>query len=94
MEITLSARERSAEALSAAHLDRAVAAIRHDGFVVLEEIIAHDHLDQLRERMDQDSQRLIAAERWGGAGGSPDTCSRGRRPSRPSSSATSWPIPS
>ncbi len=83
MEITLSARERSAEALSAAHLDRAVAAIRNDGYVVLEEIIAHDHLDQLRERMDQDSQRLIAAERWGGAGGLPGHLQQGAPPFAP-----------
>ena len=94
MEITLSTQERSAEALSPAHLDQAAAAIREEGFVVLEDIIAHDHLDPLRERMDRDSERLIAAERWGAPGVCPDTCSRGRRPSRRTSTATSWPTPS
>lgn len=83
MEIALSTEERSAEALSPAHLDQAVAAIRNDGFVVLDDIIAHDHLDQLRERMDQDSQRLIAAERWGGAGGLPGHLQQGAPPFAP-----------
>ena len=83
MEITISTEERSAEALSPAHLDQAVAAIRTEGYVVLEEIIAHDHLDPLRERMDQDSQRLIAAERWGGAGGLPGHLQQGPPPFAP-----------
>lgn len=83
MEITLSREERSAEALSPAHLDQAVAAVRDEGFVVLEDIIAHDLLDQLRERMDQDSQRLIAAERWGGAGGLPGHLQQGPPPFAP-----------
>ena len=83
MEITLSTQERSAEALSPAHLDQAAAAIREEGFVVLEDIVAHDHLDQLRERMDQDSRRLIAAERWGGAGGLPGHLQQGPPPFAP-----------
>jgi hypothetical protein len=69
MEIALSTQERAAETLSTASLEQAVTAIRKDGYVVLEEIVARDHLDQLRERMDRDSQHLIAAQHWGGAGG-------------------------
>ena len=83
MEIALSAQERSDETLSPTHLEQALSAIRDDGFVVLEDIIAHDHLDQLRERMDEDSRRLIAAERWGGAGGLPGHLQQGAPPFAP-----------
>ena len=69
MSITLSKKERADSTLSTANLERAVTAIREDGFVLIEDIVAHDHLDQLHERMDEDAQKLIAAERWGGAGG-------------------------
>ena len=48
MNIALNAYERTAENLSSAHLDQAVAAIRNDGYAVLEDIVSHDHLDQLR----------------------------------------------
>jgi ectoine hydroxylase-related dioxygenase (phytanoyl-CoA dioxygenase family) len=51
-----------------AHLIQAVAAIRQAGYVVLVDVIDHTHLDLLRERMDEDSQKLIAAQKWGGAG--------------------------
>ena len=69
MSITLSKKERADSTLSTANLERVVTAIREDGFVLIEDIVAHDHLDQLHERMDEDAQKLIAAERWGGAGG-------------------------
>jgi len=39
-----------------------------EGYVVLEDIVSHAHLDVLRERMDEDSRKLIAADKWGGAG--------------------------
>ncbi len=83
MEIALNTEERAAEALSTASLDEAVAAIRNDGYVVLEEIVAHDHLDQLRERLDEDAQRLIAAQQWGGAGGLPGHLQLGPPPFAP-----------
>ncbi len=54
--------------LSDAHVKKAVEAIRVDGCVVLENIISTKNLDILRERMDADSQKLIKAEKWGGAG--------------------------
>jgi ectoine hydroxylase-related dioxygenase (phytanoyl-CoA dioxygenase family) len=83
MEITPSIKERAAEALSSARLNQAVAAIRNDGYVVLEAIVSHDHLDQLRERMDRDSQELIAAKQWGGAGGLPGHLQQGPPPFAP-----------
>ena len=47
----------------------AVNAIRVEGYIILENIISHEHLDLLRERMDSDSQILIKAEKWGGVDG-------------------------
>ena len=66
--ITVERNELAAGKLTETHLKQAVEAIRVDGCVVLENIINHDHLDILRERMDVDSQKLIKAEKWGGAG--------------------------
>ena len=68
-KITVQPKELAAEQLTDAHVAEAVEAIRVHGYVVLENIIAHEHLDILRERMDADSQRLIKAQKWGGAGG-------------------------
>lgn len=69
MVITVQPEELASEKLTDTHVDRAVQAIRVDGYVVLENIVNHEHLDILRERMDADSQILIKAEKWGGAGG-------------------------
>ena len=71
MNIAITTQERTAETLSSAHLDHAVAAIRNDGYAVLEDIVSHDHLDQLREQMDKDAQLLYDAKQWSGAGGLP-----------------------
>jgi Phytanoyl-CoA dioxygenase (PhyH) len=68
MTITISREERTAGKISPAHVEAALAAIREDGYVVLEDIVSHDHLDRLWERMDEDSRKLIAVEKWGGAG--------------------------
>ncbi len=68
MEITVQPTELAAGTLTDAHVAEALAAIRVDGYVVLENIIDHAHLDILRERMDADSAILINAEKWGGAG--------------------------
>lgn len=83
MEITPNSEEHSSAALSSVHLDQAVAAIRDDGYVVLEDVIAPDHLDQLRERMDQDAQQMIDARQWGGAGGVPGHLQQGPPPFAP-----------
>ena len=68
MEITVSPEEKIEETLSEAHLAQAIEAIQTQGFVVLADVIAHTHLDMLHERMLADSQELLAAKRWGGAG--------------------------
>ncbi len=69
MVITVQPQELASEKLTEAHVDRAVQALRVDGYVVLANVINHEHLDILRERMDADAQILIKAEKWGGAGG-------------------------
>lgn len=68
MEITVTPEERSLGRLSPEHLARAVSALLEHGFVILANAVDPAHLDLLRERMEADSQTLIAAERWGGAG--------------------------
>ena len=68
MEITIQAAELDNERLSEPHLDKALQALRLDGYVILENIVDHTHLDILCERMDADSQKLIATQQWGGAG--------------------------
>jgi hypothetical protein len=68
MAITIGPEELKAGKMTPAHLQAAVEAIRTDGLVVLENIVSHAHLDILRERMDEDSQKLIDVEKWGGAG--------------------------
>lgn len=66
--VTAQAKELTAGKLSETHLKKVIEAIRVDGCVVIENIIKHEHLDILRERMDADSRKLIKAEKWGGAG--------------------------
>ena len=68
MELTICPEELAKGEMSQTHLDQAVEVIRKEGYVVLENVVSHAHLDILRERMDEDSQKLINAEKWGGAG--------------------------
>ena len=68
MEITVKPEELAAGKLTDAHVAEAIQAIRVDGYVILENVVNHEHLDILRERMDADSEILINAEKWGGAG--------------------------
>ncbi|MCA1596884.1 MAG: phytanoyl-CoA dioxygenase family protein [Chloroflexi bacterium] len=68
MTITPTPDERTSGTLSQVHVEQAVEAIRTEGFVVLEDVVSHAHLDVLRERMDEDSRKLIEREQWGGAG--------------------------
>jgi hypothetical protein len=68
MEITITPTERSQEQLTDEHLTQAVKAVRELGYVILADVINHDHLDLIRERMTADSHKLIAADKWGGAG--------------------------
>ena len=68
MLVTVSARERTAGRMGARHLKQAVEAFRRDGFVVIENAVAHEPLDILREKMDEDAQLMIDRRKWGGAG--------------------------
>jgi ectoine hydroxylase-related dioxygenase (phytanoyl-CoA dioxygenase family) len=68
MEIAIDANELKAGKMSQAHLEQAIQALREDGYVVLENVVSHAHLDVLRVRMDEDSRKLMDAEKWGGAG--------------------------
>lgn len=68
IEITATPEELQQEKLTETHLAQAIKAIQEDGFVVLADVIDHDHLDIVRERMLEDSLKLIKAEKWGGAG--------------------------
>ncbi len=68
MEITVQPEELAEGKLTDTHVEQAVKAIQVDGYVILENVIRHEPLDILRERMDADSQILINAEKWGGAG--------------------------
>ena len=68
MQISVTPQELKAGKMSPAKVNQAVEALRTDGYVVLEDVVSHAHLDILRERMDEDAQKLIDAEKWGGAG--------------------------
>ena len=59
MTITVTPHERKCGKLSPAHVEQAVEAIHTVGFVVLEDVVSHAHLDVMQERMDEDSQKLI-----------------------------------
>ena len=57
-EITPTAAEYTAERFGATALQRAVIALRDDGFVVIDGVVDHAHLDLLQERMTDDLTRL------------------------------------
>src|SRR5437867_3191790 len=83
MTITIGSDECAAGKISPAHLEEALKALRQEGYVVLEDIVSHAHLDRLREKMDEDSRKLIAAEKWGGAGRLPGHLQQGPPPFAP-----------
>jgi ectoine hydroxylase-related dioxygenase (phytanoyl-CoA dioxygenase family) len=83
MAIKVGREEIAAGKISPAHLKEAVQAVRREGYVVLEDIVSHAHLDLLRERMDEDSRKLIAAKKWGGAGQLPGHLQQGPPPFAP-----------
>jgi ectoine hydroxylase-related dioxygenase (phytanoyl-CoA dioxygenase family) len=68
MEITITAEELASEQISQTHLEQALQALRMDGYVILENVVSHAHLDILREKMNEDSWKMIKAKQWGGAG--------------------------
>ena len=68
MNINMTQDERAAGELDEDSLAKAIEAIREDGYVVIEQVVDHAFLDVLRVCMDEGSAKLIAAEKWGGAG--------------------------
>ena len=60
--------EQSSGELAKDKLANAIEAIRHDGYVIIEQVVNHAILDALKTRMDEDSAKLIEAQKWGGAG--------------------------
>ena len=60
IEITPTATERAAGRFGGAALQRAVAALQADGFVVINDVVDHAHLDRLQERMSEDLVKIRA----------------------------------
>jgi hypothetical protein len=68
MNISLTSSERTETELSEHSLANVVEAIQEDGYVAIEQVVDHAYLDALKTCMDSDSAKLIAMEKWGGAG--------------------------
>ena len=69
MNISLTSTEQSSGELAKDKLENAIEAIRNNGYVIIEQVVDHAILDALKTRMDEDSAKLIEAQKWGGAGG-------------------------
>ena len=61
MEITITPEEHAAESLTDAHLKQALDTIRTEGYIILNSVVAHEHLDLLRERMTEDIEKIMNA---------------------------------
>ena len=83
MEISVTPAEQKAERLIDTHLAQALRAVRQDGYVILANVIDPAHLDIIHERMEADSQILINARRWGGAGRAEGHLKQGPPPCAP-----------
>jgi len=59
--VQLSPEEKEAESLSWKSLELATRALHHDGLAILEDIISHDKLDFLNEKMVHDALLLQSA---------------------------------
>ena len=68
MNINITPDELAAGQMPAAKVEQAEKAIHTEGFVILDNVVSHQHLDILHEKMEEDSHRLINAQKWGGAG--------------------------
>lgn len=83
VEIDISPAEGTAGQMAEEKVIQAVEAVLQDGYVILNGVVAHDHLDLLKEKMDRDSQTLIDAGKWGGAGQVPGHLQQGAPPFAP-----------
>ncbi len=68
MYIEVTAEERARGGMDEVKMAQAVDAVRTQGFVILEDVVDHDHLNVLKARMDEDAERKIRCSKWGGAG--------------------------
>lgn len=60
IKLTPSLSEVSRESFEEPRLLQAVAAIRKEGFVVIDGVVDHAHLDTLYERMEEDLRKIVA----------------------------------
>ena len=54
MEIDVSSQEVASGAMTPAKVQQAADAILQDGYVILNNVVAHDHLDRIKEKMEQE----------------------------------------
>ena len=68
MKIKVSSEELTKRELSASHLRQAIDAIHEEGYIILGNIVPHNHLDLLNEKMTQDSHTIVSSnsDRWEG----------------------------
>ena len=59
-QLTPTAAERAAERFGDTTLQRAVTALQADGYVVIDGVIDHSHLDRLQDRMSADLEKVRA----------------------------------
>src|SRR5215213_1242323 len=83
MTVTMTSEGRTAGVMSGPHLAEALAALRTEGYVVLEDVVPEGPLDVLAQRMLEDAERLIRAQHWGGAGRLPGHLQQGPPPFAP-----------
>ena len=83
MEIAVTPQEMADGSLSDERLAKALAAIEDDGYIVLDDIVNHDHLDILREKMTEDTNTLVGRRQWGGAGRIANHLQQGAPPMAP-----------
>lgn len=60
VEIDVTGEEKTKEILSEVHLKQACDALNTDGFVVLNDVVDHSHLDALHEKMTEDLEKILA----------------------------------
>ena len=58
--VTPNAEERLQECFNPRTLSRAIEALRRDGFVIVDDVIAHEHLDILQGAMEEDLVKILA----------------------------------
>jgi len=68
MKIKVSSEELAKRELSVSHLKKAIDAIHEEGYIILGNIVSHNHLDLLNEKMTQDSHTIVSSnsDRWEG----------------------------